>query len=162
MREGHPLRRRRSSRTKHITVTIPKRWSVNALSAGQTALQIFVDGQPLTQSSPGVVDNVSPVEFLLISAATCFALSVRAVLLARKLPGTAFEVVVTGEKASDAPSRLNRIAIAVIFGDGLDESRANAIADDAKSLCTVTNTILGDAVISVAGRTGRNRQANPL
>jgi uncharacterized OsmC-like protein len=122
-------------------------------------LRIFVDGRPLTQPSPGVVENVSPVEFLLISAATCFALSVRAVLLTRKLSGAAFEVVATGEKTLDAPSRLNRITLAVIFGDGLDESGAVAIADDAKSLCTVTNTILSGPVISVSGRTVANKEA---
>jgi uncharacterized OsmC-like protein len=143
-----------SKRSKHISVNIAKRWSVNALSAGHGALQIFADGRPLAHSSPGVIDNVSPVEFLLISAASCFALSVSAVLRARKLSAMTFEVVATGEKALDAPSRLNHIALAVIFGEGIEKSQSTSIADDAKSLCTVTNTILGGAVISVTSRTG--------
>jgi uncharacterized OsmC-like protein len=122
-------------------------------------LQIFVDGRPLTQSSPGVVDNVSPVEYLLISVATCFALSIRAVLLHRKLSATTFEVVTTGEKAPDAPSRLNHIALTAIFGNDIDESGAAAIANEAKSLCTVTNTVLGSPLISVVGRTGAGQEA---
>jgi uncharacterized OsmC-like protein len=124
-------------------------------------LTIFCDGQPLTQSSPGVLDNISPVQYLLISAASCFALSVRAVLLARKLSGAAFEVVTTGEKALDAPSRLNHIAIAVIFGDHIGESQAVAIANDAKALCTVTNTILGTPVIALSSRTAADPAVIP-
>lgn len=122
-------------------------------------MTIYCDGRPLTQSSPGTLDNVSPVEYLLISAAACFALSIRAVLLARKLSGLAFEVVATGEKTLDSPSRLNHIALSVIFGNDIDESRAAAIANDAKSLCTVTNTILGSPAISVTSRTGTDQKA---
>jgi uncharacterized OsmC-like protein len=117
-------------------------------------LTIFCDGRLLTQSAPGTLDNVSPVEYLLISAASCFALSIRAVLLARKLAGIGFEVVTTGEKVPNSPSRLNHIALTVIFAGDIDESRAAAIANDAKSLCTVTNTILNTPVIAIRSRTG--------
>jgi uncharacterized OsmC-like protein len=122
-------------------------------------LTIYCDGRKLTQSSPGTLDNVSPVEYLLISAATCFALSVRAVLLPRKLSGLAFEVVATSEKALDLPSRLNHIALTVIFGSDIDQSRAAAIANDAKSLCTVTNTILNSPIIAVSSRIAADQKA---
>jgi len=149
------------ARGQLISHNIAKRWSVNALSTGQTSLTIFCDGRPLTLSSPGVLDNISPVQYLLISVASCFALSVRAVLLARKLSGTTFEVVTTGEKALDAPSRLNHIAVTVIFGDRIGESQAAAIASDAKALCTVTNTILGNPAIAVSSRTAADPAAIP-
>ena len=122
-------------------------------------MTIYCDGRPLTQSSPGTLDNVSPVEYLLISVAACFALSIRAVLLARKLSGLAFEVIATGEKALELPSRLNHIALSAIFGNDIDESRAAAIANDAKSLCTVTNTILNTPIIAVSSRIGADQMA---
>ena len=144
-----------------ISHHIPKRWSVNALSAGQSPLSIYCDGRPLTLSSAGTLDNVSPVEYLLISVAACFALSIRAVLVPRKLSGLAFEVVATGEKALEPPSRLNHIALSVIFGNDIDETRAAAIANDAKSLCTVTNTILSAPVIVVSCRNAADLEAIP-
>jgi uncharacterized OsmC-like protein len=131
---------------------IVKRWSVSAISLGRAPLSLFCDGRPLTQTAPATIDNVSPVEYLLVSAATCFALSVRAVLQARKLSGIDFEVAATGEKAPDLPSRLNHIALAAVFRYGVDESQAAAIAADAKSMCTVTNTILRTPDITVGAQ----------
>jgi len=135
-----------------MTVAQTKRWSVNAISYGQEPLQVFCDSRPLTQTKLATIDNVSPVEFLLISVATCFALSVRAALAARKLPRLGFEVVVSGEKAPDPPSRLMHIAVVAVFRGNLTEADAAAIAADAKLLCTVTNSIQGAPTISISGR----------
>jgi len=130
---------------------IAQRWSVNAISSGLEPLQLFCDGRPVTQSRLATIDNVSPVEFLLIAVATCFALSVRAALAARKLPRPAFEVVVSGERASDPPSRLKHIAVVAILRGNIPTAEAAAIAADAKLLCTVTNSLHGTP-ISISGR----------
>jgi uncharacterized OsmC-like protein len=124
-----------------MRIHVAKRWSVNALSEGQAPLQYFCDGRPLTQAAPATIDNVSPVEFLLIAVAGCFALSCRAVLAKRKLPRISFEVVATGEKLTASPNRLDRIAVVAIFGNGISESEAAAISEEAKPMCTVANTI---------------------
>jgi uncharacterized OsmC-like protein len=131
---------------------VNKRWSVNAISSGQEPLLIFCDGRPLTQTALATIENVSPVEHLLIAVASCFALSRRAVLAMRKLPRFAFEVVVSGEQAPDRPSRLKHIAIVAVFRTGVGEREAAAIAEDAKLLCTVVNSIQGTSIISGGGR----------
>lgn len=140
---------------KQMNAKRPKVWSVNVISGTVEPLSIFCDGRPLTQTAPATVDNVSPVEYLLIAAGSCFALSCRAVLAGRHLPRVPFEVVATGEKALDSPSRLTSIALVVIFRSAIAASDAVLIAEEAKLLCTVTNTILGSPTVAVTGRAMR-------
>ena len=130
----------------------PKRWVVHAAVRPKQPMAISCDGKPLTQTSIGSLDGVSPVEFLLISIAGCFALSCCGALKARGLPPTAVEVTVTGEKARDAPSRLGRITMAAAFARGISEQDTAAIAQDAKHLCTVTNTIFGTPDLEMTAR----------
>jgi len=120
---------------------VAKRWSVNALSEGQAPLQYFCDGRPLTQLAPATVENVSPVQHLLIAVAGCFALSCRAALTRRRLPRISFEVVATGEKAIASGNRLAHIAVVAIFPCDISESEAASISEEAKPMCTVTNTL---------------------
>jgi uncharacterized OsmC-like protein len=135
-----------------MNTTAPKRWLISVRTSTSKPLEIYCAGRPLTQSAPATVDDVSPVEYLLISVATCFALSCRAALSARQLPQSAFEVLVLGEKALDKPSRLASIDVAVEFGDALQGAEAEAVVRDAKQLCTVTNTILGNPAIGISAR----------
>ncbi len=130
-----------------------KRWSVNAISEGQAPLALFCDGRPLTQSAPATVDDVSPVQYLLISIASCFALSCRAVLGRRRLTRASFEVVAVAEKAASViDNRLSGISVVAIFGDGITEADAALIAEQAKPLCTVTNTVLDSPAIRYGTR----------
>lgn len=130
-----------------------KRWSINAVSRADRPLSIFRDGLPLP---PGAADSadVSPVEHLLMAIAECFALSVGSIVAAHRLPRASFEVIATGEKARDPPSRLGKISLVVLFERAVDESEAAAIVADAERLCTVTNTIMGTVTMSVTSRTG--------
>jgi uncharacterized OsmC-like protein len=98
---------------------------------------------------------VSPVEHLLIAVAGCYALSVRAVLTRRKLPRTTFEVVATGDKADGPVSRLARMSVTVIFQAGIPDEEASAISAEAKSICTVTNTLVTPPVIGYGVRSLR-------
>ncbi len=82
-----------------------KRWSVSAISEGHEPLQLLCGGRPLTQTAVGTMENVCPVEHLLLAVAGCFALSCRAVIAKRRLPRVRFEVRVSGDKAP-APSHL--------------------------------------------------------
>ena len=132
-----------------MTRVIPRRWTVSCRSVADQPLLIHCAGQPLTQSAPATLDNVSPVEYLLVAIATCFALSCRAALKTRQLPLVALEVAVEGEKAPDQPSRLAAIRIAVRFDAALGEADATAVTTEAKSLCTVTNTLAGQPSIKV-------------
>ena len=126
-----------------------KQWVVSAMTAPKQPLALCCAGRPLNSAGSGSLESVSPVEYMLLAIAGCFALSCAGALRARESPPTPVEVVVTGEKAPDAPSRVHRIALAVAFGGGMSEAEAVAIAREAKHLCTVTNTIFGAPIVEV-------------
>jgi uncharacterized OsmC-like protein len=135
-----------------MNASIAKQWSVSALSSAKDPLRLFCGGRPLTQNASATIDGVSPVEFLLISVATCFALSCRAALIPRKLSDAAFEVTAVGTKALDAPSRMNLIEVSVKFGSDIPEAVVAKVAEEAKLMCTVTNTILGTPTVTIGAR----------
>ena len=133
----------------------PKRWVVSATAAPRQTMALSCAGRPLTPAVSGGFDGVSPVEYLLLAIAGCFALSCCGALKSRNAPPTAVEVTVSGDKAADAPSRLGRIALAVVFDGGMSPEEAVAIAQEAKHLCTVTNTIFGAPTVEVTAGSGR-------
>jgi uncharacterized OsmC-like protein len=96
---------------------------------------------------------LSPVQYLLISIAGCFALSCREELRRRKLRHISFEVIVMGDKQPGADKNLlHAISIVTIFGDGITESLARELTNRAKPLCTVTNTLLEPPTIEFRSR----------
>ena len=130
-----------------------KRWVVSATAMPKQPLMFSCGGRPLTRGVIGEPDNLSPVEYLLVSIAGCFALSCFGALRNRQAPPTPVEVTVTGEKAPDGPSRVGWIALSVVFGGATSQEEASVIAQEAKHLCTVTNTILGEPTIEVSATT---------
>ncbi len=134
-----------------MTVQAPKRWSVSARAEGAAALRYHCAGQAL-QADTGMIVNVSPVEHLLLSIAGCFALSCRAVIAKRGLPPLFFEVVVSGSKAPDYPSRLAKIEVLASFEDAISAGDAQALAAEAKTLCTVSNSIAAAPAIDYVSR----------
>jgi uncharacterized OsmC-like protein len=132
-----------------------KRWAVNVVSNGQLPLTLYCDGRPVTQTLPATLNDISPVEYLLIALASCFALSCRAVLADTKRPRTSFEVVATGEKAPSADNRLTNISIVGIFRSGISESDAASITAQARPLCTVNNSVLDAPNIQYSSRSIR-------
>lgn len=129
-----------------------KRWVVSARAAPKQPVALFCEGVPVVPGEPGDLDKVSPVEYMLISIAGCFALSCRGAMKSRNLPATEVEVIVTGEKARDPPSRVARITLVVALGQEPGAADIAAILQDAKRLCTVTNTIFGSPSIEVTAR----------
>lgn len=124
----------------HTAAAPAKRWSIQVISPAAGPLQVRRDDAPLdlNQIGPG---QVTPVELLLVSIATCFALSCQAALVLRQQPSTAFEVEVRGSKAPQLPSRLAEVRLDVRFAAGLPAEEALRIAALAKQMCTVTNTL---------------------
>jgi uncharacterized OsmC-like protein len=113
---------------------------VRALSVANEPLSISCEARLFDQGVPGQLGAVTPVEYLLISVAACFALSCRMALAQRQLVAARFEVAVRGTKALDLPSRLRSIDIELELPHSLAE-HADAIGQRAKTLCTVTNTL---------------------
>lgn len=117
-----------------------RQWTLKVISPAAGPLRIERDGTALdlNQIGPGLA---TPVELLLVSVGTCFALSCQAAFTQRKKPLVGFEITVTGLKAQRLPSRLETIHQELRFEPGLDLDEAQAIAELGKQMCTVTNTL---------------------
>ncbi len=164
----------RDAQQEPIDEGIFKSWTVYAMSEGEAPLYLHCDDRPATQpeggsAGPGTWDPPSPVQYLLLAVAGCFALSCRAVLKKRatascataEVPASAiqnFQVSVTGDKLQGAGNRLARISVVTQFHDMAEEDAA-AVLRDAKALCTVTNTLSGSPAIHYAARSGRHPTA---
>jgi uncharacterized OsmC-like protein len=118
----------------------PKQWTVKIISPAAGPLEVLREGLRLPKEiGPG---RTTPVDLLLASIGTCFALSCQAALTARALERVAFEVSVTGHKAPEPPSRLAYIGLEVDFDARLPPADARAVTASAEELCTVTNTLM--------------------
>jgi uncharacterized OsmC-like protein len=124
----------------HTSAAPAKRWSVQVIAPASGPLQVRRDGAPLDLNHIGP-GQVTPVELLLVSIATCFALSCHAAFGLRQQPISAFEVEVGGSKAPQLPSRLAEVRLKVRFAAELPTEEAQRIAVLAKQMCTVTNTL---------------------
>jgi uncharacterized OsmC-like protein len=122
--------------------TAAKQWTVKIVAPLAGPLAVLRDGGALpAEIDPGLT---SPVEVLLVSIGTCFALSCYAAFAARGLERVGFEVTVTGRKAPLPPSRLENIGLEVTFDASLPLAKAQALTALAKQLCTVTNTVTSE------------------
>jgi uncharacterized OsmC-like protein len=126
----------------------PKQWTVKIVSPPAGPLGVLRNGIPLpAEIGPGLT---TPVEVLLVSIGTCFALSCWAAFAIRRLERVGFEVSVTGRKAPQAPSRLANIEVQVTFDAGLPQAEALAVTASAEQLCTVTNTLTSESPCAVS------------
>ncbi len=125
-----------------------KQWTVKIISPPAGSLVVLRDGVSLpAEIGPG---QTTPVELLLVSIGSCFALSCWAAFSARGLERVEFEVGVTGRKAAEPPSRLAAIELEVIFDARLLPEDARAVAESAEQLCTVTNTVTSERPCAVS------------
>lgn len=107
----------------------------------------------VTSDTGGVLDIVtavsepgfSPLDLIYASLSACIALSAR--MAAARL-GVAerlgeVRVRVTGEKAADEPSRVERFIIEIEIDGQLDDETKHRIVEAAEEICTVSNTLRG-------------------
>ncbi|MNS78706.1 OsmC-like protein [compost metagenome] len=102
-------------------------------------------------SEPGF----NPLDLLYSSLAACLALSAR-IAASRMAVLDRFEKVtvhVSGEKADEEPSWIVRFDVRIEIKGDFDEATRSGIAHMAEDICTVSNTLKGDAefVLSVTG-----------
>jgi uncharacterized OsmC-like protein len=125
-----------------------KQWTVKIVSPPTGPLTVLRNGIPPPAAiGPGLT---TPVEVLLVSIGTCFALSCYAAFAIRRLERVGFEVSVTGRKAPQAPSRLANIKLEVTFDGGLPQAEALAVTASAEQLCSVTNTLTSEFPCAVS------------
>lgn len=99
-------------------------------------------------SDPGF----NPLDLLYSSLAACLALSAR-IAASRMGVLDRFESVearVTGEKSDGEPSRITRFDMRLTISGDFDDETKNAIAHQAEEICTVSNTLRGDAEFHVS------------
>jgi uncharacterized OsmC-like protein len=123
-----------------MTKVIPKRWTVSAIATLQAPLTIRCNNVPFDQGAPGALGTTSPVELLLISIASCFALSLRMAMVERHLDLQSFSVFVEATTAPTLPSHLEGLELQVQL-PGTPDAERDSLVRRAKELCTVTNTL---------------------
>jgi uncharacterized OsmC-like protein len=115
-------------------------WSAEARWRGDGPVQLACRGEALAVLvAAGVV--LTPVEYLLLGAAGCFAMSLEGARRAQGLAEAALAVTAIGTKAATAPSQLGALHLVVKIDGPIDAAAFPALLASAKDLCTVTNTL---------------------
>ncbi|MDZ7928025.1 MAG: OsmC family protein [Agrobacterium sp.] len=118
-------------------------------------------GRPLVSTVTGgtleIVTGVSepgfnPIDLLYSSLAACLALSVRIAASRMGLLDSFESVVVdvSGEKSAQEPYRIIRFDIRIEIAGTFDEATRAAIVHAAEEICTVSNTLKGDAEFALS------------
>lgn len=95
----------------------------------------------------------SPVDTLIASLGSCIVRSVQWAADQRKINITPFTVRLVGTKSIELPGRVAQINITIIGDLVDDEALANRIVKQAKSICTVSNSLNSEVTIKLEGST---------
>jgi len=92
----------------------------------------------------------SPVELLLVAAATCTAADVVTILQKQRIKLAALEVAVLGTRRETEPRRYTAIAFHfTVRGEGADETKARRAIDlSLEKYCSVVSSLAPDISIS--------------
>ena len=126
-------------------MTDAKHWVISATLSTAPGLSFDKGGHPVEPLAAGL----SPAEFLLLSAAGCMALSLKAAALASGTSLTVIRVTASGRKPLGAPSRLSDVDLQIALIPALAREGIERLIADAQQMCTVTNTIRDSARLTV-------------
>jgi uncharacterized OsmC-like protein len=132
---------------------------VRTRPTGATAVLGRTGFPHVTSATKGEIDIVTgpsqpgfnPLDLLYSSLSACLVLSARIAASRMGLLDRITEIAadVTGEKAAEGLSRVAKFNIAFTIRGAIDEETRRTIAHAAESeICTVSNTIRGDAEFS--------------
>ncbi|UXT22291.1 OsmC family protein [Agrobacterium tumefaciens] len=116
---------------------------------------VTATGGALTVVTAASEPGFNPLDLLYSSLSACLALSAR-IAASRMGVLDRFEKVtvrVSGEKAEEEPSRIVRFDVRIEIKGDFDEATRGAIVHMAEEICTVSNTLKGDAefALSITG-----------
>jgi putative redox protein len=127
------------------TAEVAMRWTGTGIvfegsGLGRPAIAVDGDGKTAT----------SPVELLLLSAATCAASDVVLILQKQRVQLASLEVNVRGTRRETTPRRYTDIALEFrISGEGADEAKARrAVELSVEKYCSVMSSLAPDINIS--------------
>jgi uncharacterized OsmC-like protein len=124
-------------------------WSAEARWRGDGPVVLACRGEAL-RALIGAGVTLTPVEYLLIGAAACFAMSLEGARRAQGLAAAGFEVTAIGTKGPVAPSQLGALHLRVCIAGDIDPAALPGLVAAAKDLCTVTNTLGAAPTVEVA------------
>lgn len=109
-------------------------------------------GKPAILVDGDSVAATSPVELLLLAAATCTASDIVIILQKQRITLEALDIVVRGTRREEQPRRYTAIAFHVtVRGEGADEMKVRrAIALSLEKYCSVVASLASDIAISSA------------
>lgn len=134
---------------------------VRTRPTGATAVLGRTGFPHVTSATKGEIDIVTgasqpgfnPLDLLYSSLSACLVLSARIAASQMGVMDRITEITadVTGEKAPDGPSRVEKFNIAFTIKGDIDEETRQKIADAAEGeICTVSNTIRGNPAFSTS------------
>jgi uncharacterized OsmC-like protein len=91
-----------------------------------------------------------PVLTLMASVGHCLVESIRIIAARDQTQLAAFAIAVTGEKSLDAPGRLQTILCRVHGALVPDPEAMEQLVKEAKSICTVSNTLNSQITVEIA------------
>lgn len=119
------------------------------------------NGHPLLQTPTGgelavttaaSEPGFNPLDLLYSSLAACMVLSARIAASQMQMLDRfeTVEAVVTGEKSKEERARIIRFDVKMTIRGDFNDDEKMALAHRAEEICTVSNTLRGDAVFNLA------------
>jgi len=128
------------AKTAEVTVRWKEQLQFEGASAGKPP--ILVDGDTRVATSP--------VELLLVAAATCTAADIVIILEKQRVKLAALEIAVRGTRRETDPKRFTAIVFHfTIRGEGVDETKARRAIDlSLEKYCSVLHSLAPDIPVS--------------
>jgi putative redox protein len=128
------------ARTAEVTMRWTGELRFEGAGAGRPAIAVDGDGQTAT----------SPVELLILAAATCSAADVVIILKKQRVELESLDVVVRGTRREEEPRRYTAIAFEfAVRGAGADETKVRRAVDlSLEKYCSVVASLAPDIQIS--------------
>jgi putative redox protein len=107
-------------------------------------------GRPVIQVDGDTTVATSPVELLLLAAATCTASDIVIILQKQRIKLAALDIAVRGTRREEQPRRFTAIAFHVtVRGEGADELKVRRAIDlSLEKYCSVVASLAPDIPIS--------------
>ncbi len=101
---------------------------------------------PIIELDGDAVSGPSPMQVLLLAAATCAGIDVVLILEKMRVKINGFSIDATGERVEDPPKRFRALKLVFkLAGDGLDRAKAErAVQLSVEKYCSVIHTLAPD------------------
>ena len=111
-------------------------------------------GYRASTGAPASAAQAPPSDLIMAALASCIGISLEMVAEEMKIDPGAIEIVINGEKAIDLPHRFARFEVSVHLDDIGDKDLALRLLNQAKQICTVSNSLKSEVVLTL-GKTER-------